>query len=100
MCAVVYSRRDAQSSAWCTVCLFSQAVTFILLLWNRDEVDNLPPRVQVRVWVGVGCALHHLPGQLEHVHTAGRGDQHRVRPHQRHLPAQERLPGLQVGVIA
>ena len=27
MCAVVYSRRDAQSSAWCTVCLFSQAVT-------------------------------------------------------------------------
>ena len=43
MCAVVYSRRDAQSSAWCTVCLFSQAVlrvckTSIFILVKIEEV--------------------------------------------------------------
>ena len=40
--------------------------------------------------------MHHQPGQLEHVHDAGRGDQHRVREDQQGLPAKECVPWLQV----
>ena len=40
MCAVVYSRRDAQSSAWCTVCLFSQAVPYNSQM--RGKIYNQP----------------------------------------------------------
>ena len=40
--------------------------------------------------------VHHQPQQLEHVHAAGRGDQHGVRHHLTDISPQERISWIQV----